>query len=61
MVDDIEIEKRFLKEYHIENFLGRGSFGSVTLVKRMSGDGSGGKAELFAMKTVRRADFSNYV
>jgi serine/threonine protein kinase len=58
---DIEKEKRLLKEYRLVKFLGRGSFGNVTLVKRMLEDGCGGEEELFAMKTVPRADFSHYV
>ena len=42
-------------------FLGKGSFGNVTLVKRMSDDCCAGKQELLAMKTVRKAAFSKNV
>jgi serine/threonine protein kinase len=54
------MKTQFLKDYHIVKILGRGSFGNVTLVKRMSRDGLDGEEEMFAMKTVPQGDFSNY-
>ena len=58
--DDVEMEKYFLKQYRIIKLLGKGSFGNIKLVMRMSEDCCGGKEELFAMKPVPKAGFSEY-
>ena len=55
------MDKDFLNQYHMVKFLGKRSFGNVTLVKRMSEDCGGGKEKLFAMKTVHKTGFSKYV
>jgi serine/threonine protein kinase len=54
------MKTQFLKDYHIVKLLGRGSFGNVTLVKKVSREGLDGEEGMFAMKTVPRDDFSNY-
>jgi len=42
-------------------YLGRGDFSNVRLTERKSGDSSGSKKELFAMKIVPKAGISKYV
>jgi len=50
----VENEKFSLEDYHSIKFLGRGSFGSVSLVERTPTICSGGKRDVFAMKCVRK-------
>ena len=45
-------EKFSLAEYHNIKLLGKGGFGTVSLVERKPASSSGGKRELFAMKRV---------
>jgi hypothetical protein len=53
-------KKCSLDQYHVLQFLGKGAFGNVTLVKRMSAGCSGCKQELCAMKSVSKDAFCNY-
>jgi len=50
-----------LDQYRTLQFLGRGAFGNVTLVSRMSGGCSGCQQELYAMKSVPKDAFCKYV
>ena len=54
------MEKDFLKQYRIIKLLGKGSFGNIKRVMRMSEECCGGKEELSAMKPVLTAGFSEY-
>jgi serine/threonine protein kinase len=49
-----------LDQYRTLQFLGRGAFGNVTLVSRMSTGCSVCKEELHAMKSVSKDAFSKY-
>jgi serine/threonine protein kinase len=50
-----------LKQYHPLKFLGRGGFGNVRLVKRMSASSSCCKQDLFGMKAVPKDTVSRYI
>jgi serine/threonine protein kinase len=54
-------EECSLSQYRLVKFLGKGGYGNVTLVKRMSASCSCCKQDLFAMKAVPKDTLSRYI